>query len=375
MKAKESLLDKNWYIPLNFFASEDEGRTELPTDQKKQKAREEGQVLKSNEINSVISLFVLLTVFFFMLSYAAQDLISVFKWQASKLPEVMSISIYSLGFAYFKAMFGYAMVFLLISFVVNFFVNVVQVGFLITFKPITPKWDRVRPNFSKWVKNSFVSFDAFFNLFKSLLKVVIIFLIYYIILKSNIGKVSRMSEYSLEGGISVVLSLAYRMCFFSIMVLLVISVLDYAFQRTRYVESLKMTKEEVRQEKKEMEGDPLLRSRMRERMREILNSNLNVTVPQADVVITNPEHFAVAIKWDSKTMTVPKVLAKGQDEVAFTIKRIARDNAVPVMENKTLARALYIKVKVNEEIPREYWEIVSKVLVKVYSITKNLSRG
>ncbi|WKC57845.1 flagellar biosynthesis protein FlhB [Borrelia sp. P9F1] len=375
MSSRERLLGKSWYIPLNFFASEDEGRTELPTDQKKQKAREEGQVLKSNEINSVISLFILLTAFFFMLSYVAQDLISVFRWQASKLPEIMSVSIYSINFAYFRAMFGYTMVFLLIAFVVNFFVNVVQVGFLITFKPIVPKWDRVNPNFSKWIKNSFGSFDAFFNLFKSLSKVVIISLIYYVILRSNIGKIARIPEYSLESGVSVVLSLAYKVCFFSMMVLMVVSVLDYAFQRTRYVESLKMTKEEVKQEKKEMEGDPLLRSRMRERMREILNSNLKVTVPQADVVIVNPEHFAVAIRWDSKTMQAPRILAKGQDEVAFTIKKIARDSGVPVMENKTLARALYIKVKVNEEIPREYWEIVSKILVKVYSITKNLSRG
>ncbi|AYE36159.1 flagellar biosynthesis protein FlhB [Borrelia turcica IST7] len=375
MSAKEEFLGKNWYIPLNFFASEDEGRTELPTEQKKQKAREEGQVLKSNEINSAISLCILLTVFFFMLSYFAQDLVSVFRWQASKLPEIMSISIYSLNFAYFKAMFGYIIVFLLISFVVNFFINVVQVGFLVTFKPIAPKWDRINPNFSKWIKNSFGSFDAFFNLFKSLSKVVIIFLIYYIILKSNIGKISRISEYSLEEGISIILGLAYRMCFFSVIVLMVISILDYAFQRTRYIENLKMTKEEVKQERKEMEGDPLLRSRMRERMRDILNSNLKITVPQADVVIANPEHFAIAIKWDSKTMLAPKVLAKGQDEIAFIIKQIARDNNIPVVENKTLARALYANVKVNEEIPREYWEIVSKILVKVYSITKNLSRG
>ena len=185
-----------------------------------------------------------------MLSYFAQDLVSVFKWQASKLPEVMSISIYALNFAYFKAMFGYIIVFLLISFVVNFFINIVQVGFLITFKPIAPKWDRISPNFSKWIKNSFGSFDAFFNLFKSLSKVVIISLIYYIILKSNIGKISRMSEYNLEDGISIVLSLSYRICFFSIIVLIVISILDYAFQRTRYIENLKMTKEEVKQKER-----------------------------------------------------------------------------------------------------------------------------
>ncbi|QMU99071.1 flagellar biosynthesis protein FlhB [Borrelia sp. A-FGy1] len=375
MNTKEEFLGKGWYIPLNFFASEDEGKTELPTEQKKKKAREEGQVLKSNEINSVISLCILLTVFFFMLSYFAKDLVNVFRVQASKLPEIMSISIYSLNLEYFKAVFGYIIVFLLISYVVNFFINIVQVGFLVTVKLITPKWDRISPNFSRWIKNSFCSLNAFFNLFKSLSKVVIISFIYYIILKSNIGKISRMSEYGLEEGISIILSLAYRMCFFSIIVLMVISILDYVFQRTLYIENLKMTKEEVKQERKEMEGDPLLRSRIRERMRDILNSNLNITVPQSDVVIANPEHFAIAIKWDSKTMLAPKVLAKGKDEIAFIIKKIARDNNIAVIENKALARALYANVKVNEEIPREYWEIVSKILVKVYSITKNLIRG
>ncbi|BDU63047.1 flagellar biosynthetic protein FlhB [Candidatus Borrelia fainii] len=373
MNTRNEFLSKNWYIPLNFFASEDEGRTELPTEQKKQKAREEGQVLKSTEINVAVTLFILFSVFFFMLSYFSYELMDVFKWQAGKLPEIMSISIYSLGFAYIRSMLGYVIIFLLISFIVVFLINVVQVGFLITFKPVVPKWDRVNPNFSKWIKNSFGSFDAFFNLFKSLSKVAIISFIYYIMLRSNIGKISRMFEYSLEDGISVILSLAYRICFFSIIVLMGISILDYLFQRTRYIENLKMTKEEVKQERKEMEGDPLLRSRMRERMREILNANLKVTVPQADVVITNPEHFAVAIKWDSNTMLAPKVLAKGQDEIAFVIKQIARENNIPVMENKSLARNLYANVDVNEEIPREYWEIVSKILVKVYSIAKKFN--
>ncbi|BCR21710.1 flagellar biosynthesis protein FlhB [Borrelia sp. HM] len=370
MNNRNELLNKSWYIPLNFFSSDDEGRTELPTEQKKQKARKEGHVLRSTEINSAVTLLILFAVFFFMLSYFSKELVSVFKWQSSKLPEIMSISIYSLSFAYLRPMFGYLVIFLLISFIVNFLINVIQVGFFITFKPISPNWSKVNPNFSKWIKNSFGSLDAFFNLFKSLSKVVIISFIYYIILKSNIGKISRISEYSLEYGISVILSLAYRICFFSLIVLMGISILDYLFQRIRYIENLKMTKEEIKRERRGIEGDPLLRSRMRERMRKILSTNLKVAVPQADVVITNPEHFAIAIKWDSDTMLAPKVLAKGQDQIAFLIKHIARENNIPVMENKPLARDLYANVDVDEEIPREYWEIVSKILVKVYSITK-----
>ncbi|QFP42047.1 flagellar biosynthesis protein FlhB [Borrelia miyamotoi] len=370
MSSRSELLSKNWYIPLNFFASEDEGRTELPTDQKKQKARKDGYVLKSTEINSTVTLFILFAVFFFMLSYLSKELVDIFKLQASKLPEVMSISVYSLSFAYIRPMFGYVIIFLLISFIVNFLINVIQVGFFITFKPVSPNWSRVSPNFSKWIKNSFGSLDAFFTLFKSLSKVVIISFIYYIMLKGNIGKISRISEYSLEDGISVILSLAYRICFFSFIVLIGISVLDYFFQKIRYIENLKMTKEEVKRERRGIEGDPLLRSRMRERMRKILNTNLRVVVPQADVIITNPEHFAIAIKWDSNTMLAPKVLAKGQDQIAFVIKQIAKENDIPVMENKPLARDLYANVDINEEIPREYWEVVSKLLVKVYSITK-----
>ncbi|WP_024653992.1 flagellar biosynthesis protein FlhB [Borrelia persica] len=373
MNVKDEFLNKSWYISLDFFAAEDEGRTEVPTEQKKQKARREGQVLKSTEINSAISLLILFSVFFFMLSYLAKELMDVFRWQASKLPEVMSISIYSLSFAYIRPIFGYVSMFFIISFVVGLLINIIQVGFVVTLKPIVPQWDRINPNFSKWMKNSFGSFDAFFNLFKSLLKIAIISLIYYIMLKSNIGKISRMPEYSLEGGISVILNLAYRICFFSLIVLMGLSILDYLFQRARYIDNLKMTKEEVKQERKEMEGDPLLRSRIRERMREIASVNLRTAVPQSDVVIVNPEHFAVAIKWDSNTMLAPKVLAKGQDEIALVIKQIARENNIPVMENKPLARDLYFNVDVNEEIPREYWEIVSKILVKVYSIAKKFN--
>lgn len=370
---KDELLIKSWYIPLDFFSADDEGRTELPTDQKKQKAREEGRVLKSTEINTAISLLLLFSLFFFMLSYFALDLVAVFKEQASKLPEVMRMSVYSMGFAYIRAIIGYVVLFFIAALVVNFFVNIIQVGFFITFKSLEPRWDKVSFNFSRWAKNSFFSAGAFFNLFKSLLKVVIICLIYYFIIENNIGKISKLSEYALSSGISIVLVLAYKLCFFSVMFLAIVGVFDYLFQRSQYIESLKMTKEEVKQERKEMEGDPLLRSRIKERMRVVLSTNLRVAIPQADVVITNPEHFAVAIKWDSETMLAPKVLAKGQDEIALTIKKIARENNIPLMENKLLARALYANVKVNEEIPREYWEVVSKILVRVYSITKKFN--
>jgi len=150
--------------------------------------------------------------------------------------------------------------------------------------------------------------------------------------------------------------------------MLVLAIPDYLFQRFQHRESLKMSLQEVKEERKQQEGDPLIRSRLRERMREILRRNMMQNVPKADVIITNPTHFAIALQWDAATMTAPTVIAKGQDLIAQRIKEVASGAGVPLVENKPLARALYASVDIGDQIPQEYWELVSRILAEIFKL-------
>ncbi|MCF6336032.1 MAG: EscU/YscU/HrcU family type III secretion system export apparatus switch protein, partial [Spirochaetales bacterium] len=139
-------------------------------------------------------------------------------------------------------------------------------------------------------------------------------------------------------------------------------------QKKQHTDSLKMTKQEIKEERKTTEGDPLVRNRLRERMREIMTQNMLQKVPEADVVITNPTHFAVGMQWDRDAMVAPLVIAKGQDNMAMRIKSIARDNNIPIIENKPLARGLYAEVEIGEVIPEKYYQVMAIVFAEVYQM-------
>ena len=161
-------------------------------------------------------------------------------------------------------------------------------------------------------------------------------------------------------------AIAFRILIEAALAMLLLSLPDYMFQRKQHRDSLKMTKQEVKEERKTMEGDPLIQSRLRERMRDMLNQNMMQNVPEADVVVTNPTHFAVGLEWKQEKMNAPMVIAKGQDHIAQRIKEIARENEVPVIENKPLARALFSEVEIGDEIPEQYYEVMAIVLSEVY---------
>jgi flagellar biosynthetic protein FlhB len=172
-------------------------------------------------------------------------------------------------------------------------------------------------------------------------------------------------------GISTVASLAIRMLIIAALLLLALSVPDIMFQRWQYRESLKMSRQEVKEEHKMYEGDPMVRSRIRSRWRELLNQNIGLNVPKADVVVTNPTHYAVALEYhQDQRMPAPQVTARGSDDLALRIRRIALENGVPVVENKPLARALYANTQVGDYVPRAYWEAVVAVLNKVWDINE-----
>ena len=199
------------------------------------------------------------------------------------------------------------------------------------------------------------------------MKIAIIAFASYLAIKGEIDHLMALFTSPFWTSVKYVASIAIRLVLEVAVLLLVLSVPDYLFQRRRYMESLKMTKEEVKEERKMQEGDPLVKSRLRQRMQELLSKNMAANVPKADVVIANPTHFAVALEWEREKMLAPVVTAKGQDEVALRIRKIAEEAGVPVVENRPLARALYADVEIGDAIPDKYYQAIAAVLAHVYS--------
>jgi flagellar biosynthetic protein FlhB len=355
-------------MDLQWFAAEDEGRTEAPTAQKKKKAREDGKVAKTAELTaSLVMLFPLLSIGAlagFMLSQIGQ-MINYFITNSTTVDIITDKTPYRAFLGYFLKL---TLPVMAISFLAAFIGNVIQVGFKLTPKAIKPDFKKIKPDIINWAKKSLFSPEAAFNFAKSILKIVIIGVVAYNDIRKNGPELANLLNVPLGESFSFVASVAFTLAIKAALILMSLSLPDYFFQRKQHLDSLKMTKHEIKEEHKQMEGDPLVKSRLRQRMQEILTSNMIQNVPEADVIVTNPTHFAVALEWNNATMVAPTVTAKGQDNIAFRIRDVAKENGVPIIENKPLARGLYAAVEIGDMIPEEYWDIVSRVLAEVYRI-------
>jgi flagellar biosynthetic protein FlhB len=363
-------------IDLQWFAAEDEGRTEEPSEFKIKKAREEGRVAKSQELIGAVGLL-----------FPAATLVLLGPYYARTLREML---VYYLGLvgttdiahdagpvatAFFMYFMRLTVPIALVAVVAAIFSNVLQVGFVFTVKPITPDFSKIVPRFGQYFKRTLFSVEGLFNFGKSIVKVGIIGLVAFFMIQGEFDKLRRLFEGPFLPSIVYLFSLAMRLIIVVAVALLALAVPDYIFQRRQYMEGLKMSKEEVKEERKMQEGDPLVKNRLRERMRELQMRNMAANVPKADVVITNPTHYALALEWDRERMAAPTVTAKGVDEVAQRIKRIALDNGVPLVENRPLARALYADVDIGDAIPEKYYQAIAAVLAHVYGAAEGASRG
>jgi flagellar biosynthetic protein FlhB len=360
-------------IDLQWFAAEEEGRTEDPTEQKKKKAREDGKVAKTAELTaSLVMLFPLITIGIlagYMLSQLAQ-IINYFISTSTSIDIITEKVPFIAFLSYFLKL---TLPIMGISFFSAFMGNVLQVGFRLTPKAIKPDFKKIKPDIVNWAKKTLFSLEAFFNFSKSIVKIIIIGVVAYTDIRKNGPQLSNMCYLPLGESFSFVASIAFVLAVKAALILMSLSLPDYLFQRKQHLDSLKMTKHEIKVEHKQSEGDPLIKSRLRQRMQEILTANMIQNVPDADVVVTNPTHFAVAMEWNNETMVAPTVTAKGQDNIALRIKEVASENGVPIIENKPLARGLYATVEIGEMIPEEYWDIVSRVLAEVYRISGKLA--
>ena len=356
-------------VHLQWFAAEDEGRTEDPTEQKVRKAREDGKVAKSTELSSSITLLFPVIAIGILGSYMLSNLTQMLSFYLGLSSEI-DITSDPRAVSAFAGYFTRIMIPLLaVAFLSGIVGNVIQVGFLFSIKPITPDLNRIVPKFGKFFQRAFFSSEAAFNLGKSIFKLIIIAVIAFLNIRAEIDKIALLATAPFLLSFQTIAQVAFRMLVESAIALILLSIPDYLFQRRQHRESLKMTKQEVREERRMSEGDPLVRGRLRERMRELLARNMMRNVPRADVVVTNPTHFAIALEWNRSTMEAPMVLAKGADNLAARIREIATENSVPLVENKPLARALYAEVEIGDTIPPQYYEVMALVLAEVYRIS------
>lgn len=356
-------------IDLQWFASaEDEGRTETPSEHKLRKAREEGRVAKSAEISGSLVLLIPVLTLAFSARHMLDTFMEMTRFYLLRATDgnITDPAVIRAFLRYFVILVAPVTVAAVVAAVAS---NVIQTrGFMFSMKPLSPQFNKIVPNVGRFFKRALFSAEGVFNLVKSLVKITVLAVVCYMSIRSELPKLIMMIEGGLFMSVSYIASLVFKLLLVSALFFLAISIPDYLFQRRQFMESLKMSKQEVKEEYKELEGDPLVKGRMKQRMRELLNRNMILNVPKADVVITNPTHYAVALQYDRATMSAPMVIAKGQDNMAMRIKEIAREHDIPVMENKPLARALFSQVEVGDMIPPEYFQAMAVVFSKVFAM-------
>jgi flagellar biosynthesis protein FlhB len=347
----------------------DEGKTEKPTPRRREKARQEGSVAKSQELNSAAVLIgsSLFLLWFggYMFHGLQQIMITIFKQMGRVEITMGSLQVYlwqgmkSIGLLL-------APLFLAVM-AVGFLANVVQVGFKVTPKYAYPKWERLNP--MKGFGRLF-SVHSLMELGKSLLKIGLIGLIVYLTIAGQFAHIYSLCRIPIESLGQEVGSMLGRVFLIASLAMMGIGVLDYLFNRHQHEKSLKMTKEEIKEESKQAEGDPQIKGKIREVMIKMSFRRMMKKLPEADVVITNPTHIAVALKYDRKKNLAPICVAKGARKVAERIKEVAREHNIPIVENPPLARALFKGVDVGQEIPLELYKAVAEVLAFVYRLKR-----
>ena len=253
--------------------------------------------------------------------------------------------------------------FLVFGFAIAFLITIYQVGWKVSTKPLEPKLSKFNP--INGFKRIF-SKDSLFELLKSIVKIGIIAYITYSNLKDEANNIFILYEISLNQAIALVGEIILDVGLQIAIVFVLVGLVDYFYQKWKFADEMKMTKQEVKDEYKNTEGDPQIKGRIRQKMREASQRRMMQDVPTADVVITNPTHFAVAIKYDAETSKAPIVVAKGEDFLAQKIKEVAKEHNVQIVENKPLARMLYHNVDIGSEIPPELYQSVAEVLAMVY---------
>ncbi len=345
-------------------------KTEAPTEKKRRESREEGQVAFSKELPSAALLAgILLTLIATspLILDAFREMTTQIFREMSKADELSIDSLYDLSGEIFSTLLPAFAPFAAIIVLVGILASVLQVGVQITLKAIAPKFNKISP--LTGLKRLF-STQSLADFLKSMAKLIIVGIVGYITYMDKITELNGLSvatpEAILEYNFTVVAEVSGKI----VLALVAIAIFDYLYQRWHHEKQLMMTKQEVKEETKQTEGDPQLKARIRQIQREMSNARMMQEVPKADALIVNPTHFSVAILYDRDVMEAPEVTAKGTDHMALRMRTVARENSVPILERPELARDLYANVEIGETIPERFYKAIAEILAFVYRLRR-----
>lgn len=363
---------------LQWFAKDGPGgeKTEEPTAKKLNDARKDGKVAKSKELNSAFDLIVLFLLLKIFIGSIYSGFLNVFQYTYTKIPEFIENNTKEMngqGMSLFLRpvileMFQLVAPFFLFGLAVCVLVSILQVGWKVTTKPMQPKFDKFNPinGFKR-----FFSKDSLFELLKSILKLFVIVYVAYTSIRKNADQLFVLYDIPLMQAIILCGQIIVDTGLKIALVYLIVGIADLIYQKRKFHEDMKMTKQEVKDEYKNTEGSPEVKGKQRQKMQEASRRRMMQDVPKADVIITNPTHISVALKYDSSEANAPVVLAKGEDYLALKIREAAKEHQIEIVENKPLARMLYANVDIGEEIPPELYQAVAEVLAMVYNLKNN----
>lgn len=354
----------HYFVDLQYFAGE---KTEKATPHKREEGRKKGQVFKSADLSTAFSMFA----FFLYFRIAGGTL-------GEKLVEMIT-RLYNTGLGtgltennvhrLFSELTIQSFTMLLPIFILALVVGIAgqlfQVGFLFHPELILFKSERINP--LKGLKKIY-SLKAVIELLKSVLKISFIGIVAFSVIWINRVPIAESVGKSITDGLGTMAKIVLDMGLAASLALIILSLLDYLFQKYDYEKNMRMSKQDIKDEFKDIEGNPQIKARIRERQKQMAMRRMMQEVPHADVVITNPTHFAVALQYDAEKMNAPKVIAKGADHLALKIKEIARKNGITIIERKPLARALYHQLGIGDSIPEEFFKAVAEILAFVYRI-------
>lgn len=347
-----------------------EDKTEKATPRKREDFRKKGEVAKSKELPSVAVLLAGMITLLFFASYMNSHIQIIIKENFAIIPlkdislqdfMVFAQKMVNLFFLTICPLFAAIFLTAILS-------NVMQVGFMLSAETIKPKLSKINPikGFQR-----LLSKQAFMELFKTLLKLATVGGVAYLMVKGEMKDVYNLWEMEISSIVSYTLIMIFKISMACTLAMILLVIIDYSFQKWDFEKRLRMSKKELKDELKRMEGDPLVKSRIKSIQMQMARKRMMQEVPEADVVITNPIRLAVAIKYDPSVMAAPKIIAKGARKIAKRIRELAKKHNIPIVENKELAQNLYAMVEIGEEVPPNLYQTVAEVLAYIYKLKGN----
>ncbi|MDQ0156799.1 flagellar biosynthesis protein FlhB [Robertmurraya andreesenii] len=355
-------------LDLQYFSGE---KTEKATPKKRQDSRKKGQVAKSQDINTAVVLLAVFLVLLFGGKYFFDTLLYLFRHTYEQYigMDITENNLQMLFLDILKELVYVLAPIMAIAMVAGVAANYMQFGFLFSTETIQPKLEKLDP--IKGLKRIF-SIRAIVELLKSILKISVVGVVTFSVLWARKDEILILGQKSVGAGLATIANLTVQMGLIACAALIILAALDYFYQKYDFEKNIRMSKQDIKDEYKNMEGDPLIKSKIKQRQREMAMRRMMQEVPNADVVITNPTHYAVALKYDENKLDAPYVVAKGVDYVAQKIKLIAKENEVIQVENRPLARALYSQTEIGDAIPEEFFKAVAEILAYVYRTKKKI---